>query len=112
MLVLQKDEADFHAFNVGTGIRTTVLAYAEAVRSKLKSAVPTEIPGDYRCGDNRHSVSSIEKLRQLGWRPRRSLSRILDDFLAWVEQVGGIPRDIPDAYSDMKRARVVLTTVR
>jgi dTDP-L-rhamnose 4-epimerase len=111
LLVLEKDEANFQAFNVGRGIRTTVLEYAEAVRSKLKSAVPIEIPGEYRRGDNRHTVSSIAKLRRLGWKPRRSLSQILDDFLAWVEEIGGIPADIPDAYSDMKRAGVVLTTV-
>jgi dTDP-L-rhamnose 4-epimerase len=110
MLVLQKDEADFRAFNVGGGTGTTVLEYAEAVRAKLKSAIPTQIPGEYRRGDNRHTVSSIEKLQRLGWKPRRNLSQILDDFLAWVEQIGGIPPDIPDAYSDMKRAGVVVTT--
>jgi hypothetical protein len=67
-----------------------------------------EIPSEFRRGDNRHSVSSIEKLHRLGWKPRRNLPQILDDFLAWVEQNGGIPSDIPDAYSDMKRAGVVL----
>jgi len=112
MLVLQKDEADFQAFNVGSGIRTTVLEHAEAVRSKLRSAVPMENPGEYRCGDNRHSVSSIEKLSRLGWKPRRSLFEILDDYLVWIEQIGGNPVGIPDAYSDMKRAGVVLATVR
>jgi dTDP-L-rhamnose 4-epimerase len=109
MLVLEKDEADFQAFNVGSGIATSVLEYAEAIRAKLKSAAPVEIPAEYRLGDNRHSVSSIEKLQRLGWKPRRSLPQILDDFLAWVEQIGGIPSDVPDAYSEMKRAGVVLT---
>jgi len=112
MLALQKDGADFEAFNVGSGIRTTVLEYAEAVCSKLGSAVPLETPGEYRCGDNRHSVSSIEKLGRLGLKPRRRLSQILDDYLAWIEQVGGIPVGVADAYADMKRAGVVLTTVR
>ncbi len=108
MLVLEKDEADFQAFNVGSGIATTVLEYAQAVRAKLKSTVPVETPYEYRHGDNRHSVSSVEKLQRLGRKPRRSLPQILDDFLAWVEEIGGIPSDIPDAYSDMKRAGVVL----
>jgi dTDP-L-rhamnose 4-epimerase len=111
LLVLHKDEADFQAYNVGSGIRTTVIEYAEAVRSKLECAIPVEIPGEYRRGDNRHTVSSIEKLRRLGWKPRRSLSQILDDYLTWIEQIGGIPPDIPDAYSDMKRAGVVLTSL-
>lgn len=108
MLALEKDEADFQAFNVGSGVATTVLQYAEAVRAKLKTPVPIHVPGEYRRGDNRHSVSSIEKLKGLGWGPREKLTQILDDFLAWIEQTGGVPSDIPDAYSDMKRVGVVL----
>jgi dTDP-L-rhamnose 4-epimerase len=112
LLALRKEEADFQALNVGSGIATPVLEYAEALRGKLDSPIPIEIPGEYRLGDNRHSVSNIEKLQGLGWKPRRSLSQILDDYLTWIERIGGIPPDIPDAYSDMKRAGVVLATVR
>lgn len=108
MRVLEEDKANFQAFNVGSGVRTTVLDYAEAVGAKVRSAVATEIPGEYRRGDNRHSVSSIGKLQGLGWEPRRTLRHIMDDFLAWIEQIGGIPPDIQDAYSVMKRAGVVL----
>ena len=108
MLVLERDEADFQAFNVGSGIATSVLEYAEAVRAKLNSTVPIEIPCEYRRGDNRHSVSSFEKLRLLGWSPKRALSTILDDFLAWVDSIGGIPEQVHDAYGEMRRAGVVL----
>jgi dTDP-L-rhamnose 4-epimerase len=108
MLVLQKDEANYKTYNVGSGVATSVAEYAEAVRVKLQSAVPVEIRGEYRRGDNRHSVSNIAKLQKLGWSPGRDLPRILADFLAWVEEIGGIPSGIPDAYSDMKHAGVVL----
>ena len=112
MLVLERDEANFQAFNVGSGIATSVLDYAEAVRAKLESAVSIEFPNEYRRGDNRHSVSSVGKLQRLGWKPRYSLPQILNDFRAWVEKTGGIPSDIPDAYADMKRAGVVLAAAR
>jgi dTDP-L-rhamnose 4-epimerase len=112
MLVLEKTEGDFQAFNVGSGMATSVLEYAEAVRAKLESAVPIEFPNEYRRGDNRHSISSIAKLQRLGWKPRHSLPQILDDFRAWVEKIGGIPSEIPDAYADMKRAGVVLAVGR
>ncbi len=111
MLVLQNDEANFHAFNVGSGLSTSVLTYAKAVGEKLGSPVELTFPGEYRRGDNRHSVSSIEKLRALGWEPRRNLSTILDDFLEWVEKSGGIPDELPDAYSNMKHSGVVLAAV-
>jgi dTDP-L-rhamnose 4-epimerase len=108
MLVLQKDEADFRAFNVGSGRATSVIDYAQAVRNKIDRQVELQIPGEYRRGDNRHSVSSIAKLRALGWSPQRDLSIILEDFLDWVAQIGGIPEQLSDAYGEMKRHGVVL----
>ncbi len=108
MLVLEKDAADARAFNVGSGQPTSVVEYARHVREKIGNDVELCIPGEYRSGDNRHSVSSIAKLRGLGWAPQRNLSDILDDFLNWVETIGGIPEQVQDAYSHMKEAGVVL----
>ena len=108
MLVLQQDSANFQAFNVGSGNPMSVLDYAHAVLNKLPSAVSLQVSGEYRRGDNRHSVSSIEKLGRLGWRPRRTLPMILEDFFEWIESVGGIPHQVQDAYSDMRDAGVVL----
>src|SRR5215472_3001145 len=107
MLVLEQDAANFQAFNVGSGTPMTVVAYAEAVLKKTSRTAVLETPGEYRRGDNRHSVSGIEKLRRLGWNPRRSLSTVLDDFLEWIESIGGIPPQVRDAYADMRNAGVV-----
>jgi dTDP-L-rhamnose 4-epimerase len=108
MLVLENDAAEGHAFNVGSGIRASVVEYARLVRDKIGNQVEFRIPGEYRTGDNRHSVSSISKLQGLGWNPKKNLSDILDDFLNWIQQTGGIPHQIRDAYSHMKEAGVVL----
>lgn len=112
MIVLRENRADFQAFNVGSGRPTSVLDYAQAVRSKVGGTIDLRLPGEYRLGDNRHTVSSIAKLKALGWSPDRDLSTILEDFLGWVEQVGGIPEHLPDAYSTMKESGVVLASVR
>lgn len=109
MLVLEKDDANFQAFNVGSGNSTTVISYANAVLKKATSTSRIEISGQFRRGDNRHSVSSIQKLMQLGWRSRRDLSTIMDDFLAWIDSIGGIPEAIPDADSHMRSAGVLLS---
>jgi dTDP-L-rhamnose 4-epimerase len=109
LLVLRKEEANFEVYNVGSGVATTVLEYANILKLKLARGIECKIPGQYRRGDNRHSVSSTEKLKGLGWRPQRNLPQILDDFLAWIETIGGIPERIPDAYGDMRRVGVVLT---
>jgi len=108
MLVLEKDEANFQAFNVGSGRSATVLEFANLVRAKLSQDIGLTVSGEYRRGDNRHSISSIKNLRSLGWSPKRDLSTILDDFLAWVDSIGGMPEQVHDAYRDMKKAGVVL----
>ena len=108
MLVLERDAANGQAFNVGSGRPTSVIDYAQLVRAKVGNEVEIRIPAEYRTGDNRNSVSSISKICKLGWRPLHDLSEILDDFLKWVEQSGGIPEHIQDAYSRMKEAGVVL----
>jgi dTDP-L-rhamnose 4-epimerase len=108
MCVLENEDANFQAFNVGSGKPTTVLEYAKLVGRKLSSEVTINVSGEYRRGDNRNSVSKIDKLKMLGWNPKLDLSAILDDFLSWVESIGGIPIQIQDAYGDMRRAGVVL----
>jgi len=111
MLVLERDEANFEALDVGSGNPLTVTAYAQVILKRLSSDVALQMPGEYRRGDNRHSVSSIEKLSCLGWRPRRNLPVILDDFLAWVESIGGVPERVVDAYSHMREAGVVVASL-
>jgi dTDP-L-rhamnose 4-epimerase len=108
MCVLEKDDANFQAFNIGSGKATTVLEYANLVRSKLGSDVGIDVVDEYRRGDNRHSVSDIAKLCRLGWTPRRTLSSVLDDFLSWIEEIGGMPSQVEDAYVNMRKAGVVL----
>jgi dTDP-L-rhamnose 4-epimerase len=108
LCVLEKRAADFQAFNVGSGQCTTVLEYADLVRKKLPFKIGVTISGEYRRGDNRHSVSSIDKITKLGWKPKRDLSTILDDFVGWVESIGGVPNPVGDAHRHMREAGVVL----
>jgi dTDP-L-rhamnose 4-epimerase len=109
MLVLEKEEASGQAFNVGSGSATTILEYARQVLKRIPSPAGFDVSGEYRRGDNRHSVSSIEKLKQLGWKPKRGLNAILDDFLDWIESSGGVPSRLPDAAADMRAAGVLLS---
>jgi len=108
MLVLKDDRADFRVLNVGSGRRVSVLEYASAVRGVVGGNVNICMSNEYRRGDNRHSVSAINKLRELGWEPKRDLATILTDFRRWVDEIGGIPEFISDAYAAMRNAGVVL----
>jgi dTDP-L-rhamnose 4-epimerase len=109
MAVLHDDRAIFQAFNAGSGKEVSVLQYAQAVKEATGREVELQISNEYRRGDNRHSVSCIDKLSSIGWRPKHNLSTILQDFIVWVKDIGGVPEQVGDAYRDMKNAGVVLT---
>jgi dTDP-L-rhamnose 4-epimerase len=107
ILALQDERANFRAFNVGSGIPVTVRSYAERLCQATKSRLKTVLPGEYRVGDNRHSVSSIKKLKALGWKPKKTLDNIISDFLAWVEALGGVPEEAFQAETIMRESGVV-----
>jgi dTDP-L-rhamnose 4-epimerase len=44
-----------------------------------------QITGEYRFGDTRHIVSSVAKLRALGWEPAGTLEGNADEYLAWAQ---------------------------
>jgi dTDP-L-rhamnose 4-epimerase len=112
MLALEKDAANGEAFNVGSGCATTILDYARRVLGRAGRAAAIDVCGEYRRGDNRHSVSCVEKLKRLGWRPKRALDAILDDYLEWIESSGGVPARLSDAAAEMRAAGVLLSVSR
>ena len=85
LLVARDPRADFEAFNVGSGKGITVREYASLLARTLGSEILPLVPGKFRVGDNRHSVSSIRKLKALGWSPRKDLEHIMKDYVAWLE---------------------------
>ena len=87
MLVLENPATDYQAFNVGSGQATTVLEYANLLMEVMGvQGIQPVFSGEYRVGDNRHSVSDISKLKALSWEPKRTLRDILTHYLEWVQQ--------------------------
>jgi dTDP-L-rhamnose 4-epimerase len=107
MLALRDERANFQAFNVGSGIAMTVQSYAEQLCEAINPRLKPVIPGEYRVGDTRNSVSSIEKLKALGWQPKKTLKDIINDFLAWVDAIGHIPEEAFRADQVMRNSGVV-----
>ena len=106
-LVTHDDRAVGQAFNVGSGVPTTVLEYANRLASKMSKSIRPELPGIYRLGDARHSVSSIEKIKRLGWRPSCTLDDILEDFLGWVEGLGALDQVSTDTHQRLLQMNVL-----
>lgn len=84
--VLENPKADYEQFNVGGDKAYTVLQLAQMVAQALNKNVDIKPNGKFRLGDIRHAVSSITKLKKLGWRPLISEKKIIQDYLLWVNK--------------------------
>jgi len=78
-----------HTLNVGSGVRTSVLEVANAVRRHFESDVPVQVTGAYRVGDIRHNAADISRISALtGFVPRWAFAQGLGRFLAWAQTQG------------------------
>jgi dTDP-L-rhamnose 4-epimerase len=75
-----------HLLNVGSGVNTTVLEVASAIKGYFNSRAPIQITGEFRMGDIRHNVADISRLRALtGFQPKWSFVDGLNEFLSWTK---------------------------
>ena len=85
ILGIEKDEANYCCFNVGTGIATNVLSVAKMLVNMYQKDAPIRISGNYRIGDIRHNYADIAFIkRKLGFEPLVSIGEGLKRFSLWV----------------------------
>ena len=85
LLGIEKEEANGHVFNVGTGVATDVLTVARTLIEKYGIQVPVRVSGNYRLGDIRHNYADITAARTLlGFEPKWSFSDGIGEFVKWV----------------------------
>jgi dTDP-L-rhamnose 4-epimerase len=111
LTVMNDSRADFEAFNVGSGVATTVLEYACTLAEVLGKDLRPSVPGKYRLGDNRHSVSNISKLQGLGWKPTFSLRDIMQDYARWITENGLLTSRFLEAEREMETSGVVRSSM-
>ena len=94
LLAMDRPEADYRVFNLGTGVPTSVAQVATMLSQELTGGdVQPQILNQYRAGDIRHCYADIERARQrLAFEPSISLEEGMKDLLAWVEKQDAVDR--------------------
>ncbi len=87
------------AYNVGGEKGINLIDYTKTLIKVIGKDVESQIPGLYRYGDTRHTVSSSEKLKKLGWKNEYSLEDIFRDYVKWVYE----QPDIKDRYEEVEQ---------
>ncbi len=112
VLVMEKDEANYEAFNVAGQKETTVLEVARIVAKKCKKDLEPLVPGEFRFGDTRHTVSTSEKLQKLGWQAEMPLEGIIQEYVEWVKEQPDAGDYYAEAQEKMKKMQIVRTASR
>ena len=86
MLAMERAEAVYEVFNVGTGRALSICDVALALINELKVNIQPEVVGGFRAGDIRHCVADIHKARKLlGFEPRVKFEDGLQELVGWVK---------------------------
>ena len=86
-LGIEKDEANGHAFNVGSGVPIDVLSVAQSLIKQYGIQVPIRISGNFRLGDIRHNYADISLAqRLLGYAPKWTFDAGIKEFCDWVNK--------------------------
>jgi len=87
VLGLEKRQANYEVFNVGTDSPIDVYTVAKLLRDYYNSTIEVQISGNYRIGDIRHSHADLSKIRMLlDYKPKISFMTGLKNFCNWVDQ--------------------------
>ena len=94
-------------FNVGGGRAVTVLEFARTMLEAAGSSMEPEVPGEFRLGDTRHTVSDISRMRALGWEPRVPVEQNVSEYLEWLETQSVTSEFVAEADRVMRESGVV-----
>ena len=85
ILGLEKEEANYEVFNVGSNEKVSVIKVAELLKQQYKSNININISGNYRLGDIRHNFADTRKIQTyLGFAPEISFDIGISYFVQWV----------------------------
>ena len=107
VLVLEREEADFRVFNVGGGRAVTVLEFARLMLEAFGSRLEPAVPGEFRLGDTRHTISDISKLRTLGWAPAIPVEQNAREYVDWFREQPVAAEHLLEAERAMQESGVV-----
>ena len=109
VLVMETPAANGQIYNVGGGRGITVRDFAQLMIKEAGVDVEPQIPGMFRVGDTRHTVSSLERIRALGWEPTAGVEDNVRQYLGWFDEQAPPTASLEEAERVMVEQGVVRT---
>lgn len=84
LMAMEKEEANYQIYNVGTGKPLPIWEVASGLISLAGKELEPDITGQYRKGDIRHCFADISKIqKELGFQPKVSFSQGMEELMEW-----------------------------
>ncbi len=85
ILALEKKEADYQVFNVGTGRSLTLLEMCDVLQKVLKKKIAPQSVRRFREGDIRHCYAETTRAEKvLGFKAAISFEEGIEDLMKWT----------------------------
>jgi dTDP-L-rhamnose 4-epimerase len=109
LLALESPEADYEIFNVGTGIRTSIMEIANILLEQFGySEMTPRVEQRFRAGDIRHCYADISKIsNRLGYAPSISLKKGMRDLVQWMLTQPEVLDKVEGALEQLKRRGLI-----
>ena len=105
--VMEDERSSFQVFNAGGGRAVTVLEFAEIMIREFASGLEPQVPGEFRLGDTRHTISDNAKLNALGWEPVTPVEQNVREYAAWMREQKGTAEYLEEAERIMREQGVI-----
>ncbi|MEC9019445.1 MAG: SDR family NAD(P)-dependent oxidoreductase [Nitrospinota bacterium] len=109
LLLLNRSEADYGIFNIGTGKPTSILELAETLIKLCGKTFNPDVIYKFRNGDIRDCYADITKISKLGFQPLLSLKAGLKDLINWSDGQEATSK-VKDAHRQLVEKGLVLQT--
>ncbi|HOK56546.1 MAG TPA: SDR family NAD(P)-dependent oxidoreductase [bacterium] len=87
ILSMEKNEANYQIFNVGSGKPVSILEMAELLIKLLGKDLKPEITYKFRKGDVRHCYADISKIKnKIGFEPQTTLEEGMKKLIEWAKE--------------------------
>lgn len=103
ILGIQKEEANYEVFNVGSGQSTTVKQVAMLLKNYYESIIDIIISGNFRMGDIRHNFADLSKIKtKLGFEVKYDFDTGVKLFIDWVKSQEVMEDNYSKSIEEMK----------
>jgi len=107
ILAMEKDQANYEIFNVGSGKPISIVEIANLLIKLLGKDLKPEITYKFRKGDVRHCYADISKIKnKIGFEPKTTLEEGLKKLIEWAKETKAVDK-FEKVHKELKKKGLV-----